>query len=357
MSLLHAVLKTPNPFPHGLFWTGMKGYGIPQSVDALLNAAQQAGVNAHYVEVETFDSLMLRLWRNTSEKTAELDRKVRKTEASVVSIPFGKIGSGSPLIRLNGLPILSLPTQCQAITFSHSKEWSALRTATAKTEGRLIFTKAEAVWCWGEPGLVREEFKDVTAISPVDLAPFLSVLAKHLHLKGFLEQALCSALSKGKPLLCRTTRTASFLIADRYAEDHLALEPLRQIVPKLFADIPGAFCPSDEKHPHREQISFAEAVRISIDERDGKQWLLLNPDVWIWPTRAREHATEFLDQRRKTRRNDKMNELLDAWIAVILGATKKSAEITLAPFEKGTPAENPAFTIGTRTAFARRSLP
>jgi hypothetical protein len=35
MSLLHAVLKTPNPFPHGLFWTGMKGYGIPQSVDEM----------------------------------------------------------------------------------------------------------------------------------------------------------------------------------------------------------------------------------------------------------------------------------------------------------------------------------
>jgi len=82
---------------------------------------------------------------------------------------------------------------------------------------------------------------------------------------------------------------------------------------------------------------------------------LIEPDIWIWPRRARESAVGFLDQRRGDRYNTKYNRLLDAWIRVILG-DERDAQVTVRPFEGGSDSENPVFTIGTRTGFSRRLI-
>lgn len=355
MDLFHAALNTPNPFPHGLFWTGMKGRGVPPPVQALLGQAQEVGVNAQHVEIETFDSLMLRLWRNIENRSPVLDRKVRKTVAGTVTIPLGGTGHGGPLVRMNGLPLVSLPSQCQGLFFAAPKEWQALRDATRNTEGNLILTMAESVWCWGSAAMARNEFKDVTSIEVFDLSAPLKALDDNLYLKGFVEEALCRALARGKPLLYRTTRNASFLIADRHAEDHAHLAPLSQVVGKPFGDIAGLFAPATDDHPNAEKIAYAEAIRVSVNYRNGRYWLLLDPDIWIWPPRARPLARDFLSKRRSDRLNNKFNQLLDAWISVVLGTDERNAQVEIPTFADGTDVENPSFKIATRTAFARRS--
>ena len=83
-------------------------------------------------------------------------------------------------------------------------------------------------------------------------------------------------------------------------------------------------------------------------------WLLLDPDIWIWPPRARRSAASFMDQRRGDRYNNKYNELLDAWIRVILDVDKRDSMIALSAFDEGSDAENPSFQISSRTAFSRR---
>ena len=86
---------------------------------------------------------------------------------------------------------------------------------------------------------------------------------------------------------------------------------------KISGQIPGLFTAVDEDHPHPERVHWAEAARVSIGRIDGKDWLLLDPDVWIWPARAREDATDFLDTRRGNRFNNISNALLDAWLTVL----------------------------------------
>src|SRR5690606_24277323 len=49
MAALHSTLSGPNPFPHGLFWTGMKGVPTPKPVAALLAEARSRGITAEYV--------------------------------------------------------------------------------------------------------------------------------------------------------------------------------------------------------------------------------------------------------------------------------------------------------------------
>jgi hypothetical protein len=351
LQLFRSTLTTPNPFPHGLFWTGIKGSKVLPVVTELIEDAMRAGVDAAFIEVETFDAFMLRLWRNLDDKDPALDAKVRKGAQAKVSIPLPTAGRGA-IIRMNALPIFSLPQECQSLSFRAPKEWADLRAATGATEGRLIFTKAESVLCWGSEVLIRSCFKDIVSISPHDLSPEIVDIGNHLYVKGFLEEAICHALARGRPLLTRSTKSGSYLIADPHNTDQSPFVDLSSFVGKISGEISGLFTAVDEDHPHPQKIHWAEAVRISISMIDGRNWLVLDPDVWIWPPRAKEDATDFLDKRRSNRYNNVYNTLIDAWLSVLLG-NDRVAETKLSAFAVGTAVEAPSFVIGARTAYAR----
>lgn len=126
------------------------------------------------------------------------------------------------------------------------------------------------------------------------------------------------------------------------------------MVSKTSGAILGLFSPVTDEHPEAEQVRWSEALRISLDQKEGRNWLLLEPDVWIWPTHARLAATDFLDRRKGDRFNDVQNDLLNAWSEIILGTAQRNVELDVQPFASGTLAENPRFRVGSRTAFSRR---
>jgi hypothetical protein len=330
----------------------MKGSQALPAVEQLMKDAKKAGVDAAFVEVETFDAFMLQLWRNLDDKDPVVDAKVRKSYLSKVSIPLSGVGKGL-IVRMNGLPILSLPAECQSLTFENQKDWGDLRAAAGATEGNLIFTKSDAILCWGQKTLIRSQFTDLVSVSTYNLSQKIADIGNHLHIKGFLEEALCRALARDKPLLTRTTKTGSYLIADPHRSDQSGFDAICKVVSKYAGQIPGVFAPVDEDHPHPEKVHWAEALRVSMEIVDGRAWLLLDPDVWIWPPRARKDAATFLDERRGNRYNSTYNGLMDAWLSILLGNSKRKAEIYISAYEGGTAVETPSFSIGTRTAYTR----
>ncbi|MCW2274053.1 SIR2 family protein [Rhodoblastus acidophilus] len=353
MSLLHSVLATPNPFPHGLYWTGMKNAPVLPTVDRLLEEAARIGVKASFVEVDTFDALMLRLWRNMGSKEPEINAKVQKSQRANVDIPLPAPGKGQ-IIRMNALPIIGLPKECQAVEFASPKEWNDLRSAASANEGKLIFTKSDTTLCWGEEALIRGHFTDVVSVSAYDISGKTADLGNHLYMKQFLEEAICKALARRRPLLTRTNKSGSSLIADAHSADQIALSPLQSVVGKTTGSIAGLFTLTDEENPQPEKVFWAEALRISIQVLDGRSWLLLDPDIWIWPTRARPLAADFLDRRRGERYNRLYNSILDGWLSVLLGDHDRTTAFTVATHESGSPAERPVFSLQTRTAYTRR---
>jgi hypothetical protein len=352
MSLFRKALDSHNPFPHGLYWTGIKGFAIPASVADLLKRAREKGVDAEYVPIETFDALLLRLWRNMDKKSPELDARIRKTKIGDVHISLPRPGRGKPLVRLNAVPIISMPRACMALTFREAKDWEDLRLASSK--GKLILTKSDGVWCWGPEREIAAAFGDdlLSARScnlPTDFAS-----PANLHFKRFVEDALCAALAKGKRLLSRRNRESAFLIANPHAKTGSGLGALSQVLGPIFGTVPGLLAPVTEQHPEPVKVDWSEAVRVSVDFKNGRPWLLLDPDIWIWPARARHSAVAFLDERRSDRYNQKYNAILDTWIRIVLGTDERKVEMIVCPFDEGNEAENPSFRIGSRTAFARR---
>lgn len=357
MALFRSVLDTHNPFPHGLFWTGIKGAPVPCSVQDLLTYASAKGVKAEYVAIETFDALLLRLWRNVEPKLPHLDSQVRKSQMATVNISMPPPAHGKPVLRLNALPILNLPRQCQSLTFQVSKDWDDLRRAERETRRNLILTKSDSVWCWGLSSTVREYFGNALAsVESADLPSELGSPGNH-HFKGFVESALCAALARSRPVFSRTTRSAAFLIADPRPEARLQLRSLSAVVDGATVGvISGLSAPVTEEHKTPERVTWSEALKLSIEFKYGRVWLLIEPDIWIWPRRARESAVGFLEKRRSDRYNSKYNRLLDAWIHLILG-DEPDSEVAVRPFDSGTEIENPSFTIGTRSGFSRRLAP
>lgn len=352
MAALRDVLAGSNPFPHGLFWTGMKGVPAPEPVAALLTEVRTRGVTAEYIEIETFDALLLRLWRNIEGANPGLDAKIKKARLYAVDIPIPPTGARDPLIRTNALPLITFPSHCLALSFHAPKTSEEVRTIRDNAKARIILARSRDGWCWGDEEVIKTTFgTDLKTIVPVSLPADLSS-PDNLHLKGFIEEAIVSALAISKPLIRQSTRQGSFLIANPAAPSKDALAPLAKVVSETGGDVAGLKTgPSHGSVP--EQVRWAEALRVSLEIKNGRHWILIEPDIWIWPRFARKDATDFVDTRRKDRFNDKHDALLSAWIQIILGTPKTNATVSVRAFTSGSDAANPAFTVGSRTAFTR----
>ena len=69
--------------------------------------------------------------------------------------------------------------------------------------------------------------------------------------------------------------------------------------------------------------SWAEALTIGLEERNGVAWLLLEPDIWIAPLSKRDLAVDFSRKRRLKRYNEQANRILvdfSAFIKKFVGA-------------------------------------
>jgi len=356
LALIREAMDQPNPFPAGLFWTSIQGASVLPSVRSLINDAQSKNIRSGVIEIETYDTLMLRIWRNLEDKPASLDAKVRRSASSMVSIPLPASKGGSPLVRMNALPVRALPTEALAVTTRHPKDWKMLREVQRNAASRIVLTKGEQIMAWGNLQAVQGAFGDgFVSAAPVSLS-MTADGPDELHVQGFLEEGLVWALARGRPLVARSSRHGSVLIADRNPRDPTGLAPVKAKVGNVAGPIPRLMTSVTDEHPKAEPLFFAECLHISLSWKDGKCWLLVNPDIWVWPPRGRELASGFLDQRRRGRFNGKHNDLMDAWIDVLFGGRTEPIDARFALNDERQPGANASFEIGSQTAFSRRHL-
>jgi hypothetical protein len=242
------------------------------------------------------------------------------------------------------------------LSFKTAKTWKDIKYAQRNSHGKLILTVASSVWCWGDQGMLRSVFgDDLVSNSEIQLPTDLQA-ATNSYVKGFLEEGLCRSLARGKLLRAHLSRYESFLAATKPKEGVTGLEPLRKIVGNVTGPVPGVMTPVTDEHPVTESVTWAEAVRVSIDIKGDQLWLLLEPDIWIHPRRARSLAEEFLDKRKGDRFNEKFNNLLDSWVQIVLGTAERNSVVHVSLLDGDEGVGNPCFRILNRTAFARKTV-
>ena len=232
-----------------------------------------------------------------------------------------------------------------------------LQQAEISSKNQLVLAKPDGVWCWGSEAQARGTFGSDLASVNTRRLPSGADTEPLLPAKGFLGRGLALSLARGKPLVTRNRYDSAYLIADYYSKDLEILDPLSEVVGETVGVVPRLKTIPTPENPEPEKVRWSEAIRLSIEAKNGQVWLLIHPNIWIWPVRARKDAREFLDSRRRDRYNQKYNQILTAWLNILLGPHAQPSKVQVSPFLKGREAENPKFRIGTRTGFSRGLQP
>ena len=347
MSMFREVLDQNNPFPHGLFWTVPRLSGVSTAVKDLIQYANDKGIRAHLVEAGTFDEMLSKIWRQVSDKTKALDAKVKTATAEIVNIPLPVPGKSYPILRMNALPVIVQPEQCGCIDLTDSFTFSLIKEKIREEAPHAIITYTDKVMFWGDTQEVYKVLPDDSnnTAHAFKFGNVPKAVSESSFIKSFYEEGIAKALCWDKPLFLRRKGRAYFVVVKHDMANKRLFLPLRNAL--SFKDKPGYIVGNVQG---LNDVTWAEAVSIKLEERNGKLWILLRPDVWIKPLAKRREAIDFLRKRKLYRYNNKSYDILDAWINILFGTVGLGNSITVTCFPDAD--YSATFEVGTRTAYS-----
>jgi hypothetical protein len=348
MSMFRNALDQNNAFPHGLFWTVPRISGAEENVWKLIAYAKEKRVRAHLVETGTFDEMLSKIWRQVEGKPQTLDGKVRTAHVESVSIPLPVPGKQFPILRTNALPILTLPVRCGMVDLDGTITFGDFKEKIIEKSPNAVLTYTDKILFWGDRDEVVKLFPadEIKSIVPLDFEDGAQSALASTFMKSFFEEALATALCHGKPLFRRRKYRTYHTVVQHHAANNPLFSGLRNVL--NYNGKPGYITGNV---PGLKDVTWAESVSIRLEERDGRLWVMLRPDIWITPLAKRQEARAFLRKRRLYRYNPKSYHLLDAWIEILLGEVGSGSAIKVSCFPDAEYSAN--FEVGTRTAYSR----
>jgi len=353
MSAFDKAIQQENAFPKGLFWfTSFHGNIFP-SVQKLIDDARRKGINAHIVEVETFDVFLNRIWKLIPNKPAELDAKIRRAIYEFPNISKYTGNSGFPIIRTNVFPVMKIPEKCLAIETVKPLSYLEFVDKIKIAKSAAILSKQETILAWGSENEIGKVFSasEIKSKKVADLKDYLDV--NNTHTRAFLIRALARGIVRDKPLKLRKKHGAYYAVISSLHEKFSDIEPkLKEALKTYDFNTNKQVLPASlaGRVPNLDETYWMEAAEITLDFYDEKFWLVVRPDIWIEPDIRRKDAKDFLTNRKRNRYNATQNLLIDAWKEILLGFDK---ETTVKAFEDNVD-NNPIFVISSTTAFSQR---
>ena len=348
MTMFREAMDQNNAFPYGFFWTVPRLCETAESIQELLEEARNKGVQANIVETGTFDEMLSRIWRQVEGKPQLLDNKVKTAKVAGVSIPLPSPGKRYPILRTNALPIIKIPEQCGTVDVCGSITFSEMKEKVIEKSPNAILSYTDRILFWGSEEevakiLTREQINSICPFVFEDVAQDMSV-STFMRMRSFFEEAVAKALCRGKPLLLRRNRNGG----------HYAIVHCGRAKDKVFAELRSILKTNTiaGQVPGLQDLTWAEALSIQLEVRNGKLWVLLRPDIWIRPLGRRQEARDFMRQRSLKRYNKQSFHLLNAWIKILLGSPGKGKTVKVSCFPNTT--YKAVFEIGTRSAYSRR---
>ncbi len=348
MGIFYKALEQNNPFPQGLFWTVPRISEVAESVVGLITAAQEKGVKAYIVETGTFDIMLSKIWRQTTNKSKQLDLKVCSTKTTLVSIPMPIAGKSFPILRTNALPVIELPKNYNVAEHKASITYKEVNDNLFEHKPNAVIAYTDKLLFWGDATEIYKAFGEgnVESIQPQTFDNPVKSITESTFIHAFFEHALARSLCEGKPIQLRRKNRTYYAVVDRERVSSPVLQPLKDAL--SFRGKPGYIAGSVSGV--RDAI-WAEALSLKLEERDGKVWLLIRPDIWVTPLRSRVSAIDFLRNKKRYRYNPQSSQLLDAWIRILFGSIGADEDVQISCFVGSENA--PLFKINTRTAYSR----
>jgi hypothetical protein len=330
-------------YPAGLFWIHRGETPPLPRVQALIATAASAGIDAAIVEAETFDELLGDVLRQTPDMPEDLLKAAEGAAPRLGHAPIPNPGNAWPVIRTNALPVVEFPSTCRLVesTIGGIRDVRAA-VKTADAGGEVLVTRTRAgVLAFGEDAALRRAL----AAHPVTRTDLHPIEASRLRWEsgehGLLAEALAHALARDRPLLVRRRRHQWVLVTDPKQQHHEDLAPVRAVSRSLVGRLP-----TGAGH-------WAEAVALRLDWRLDRLWLLIEPIIWLSRSDGPRPVKDmdFVRERRAKRYNQQSDELLAAWIGVLVGGDSLRRVTAFG----GVDGVDAAFVVSETTAFSRRA--
>lgn len=357
MQAFYRVLDQSNPLPKGVFWTKPINGNLFAEVEKFLEAAKEKGVKAHVVEIETYDSLMSKIWKAIPNKIEAHNNKIRQSISQKPKIDrFHKNGT-YPLIRTNLFPITKTPNGANLITIKPNltnKEFGE-RLTSSTSSALLTKVGGKEYISWGSESEYQKIFskEEIQSIDKIGLEPYFDKISTDTHFKSFITRALVYAILKDKPAVLKRKYGDYYAVLSTKHPNFGAskAEQLLKNALKKYDYKKRRLLPASKIVSQLEQgIYYMEAVHLSLEIFDNKLWLSLRPDVWIEPRFKRKDFIDFIRNKKKSRYNSVQNDLIDAWKLILLGGEQTNI---LSAFDDNVEM-NPKFEISSRTAYSKR---
>jgi hypothetical protein len=311
MNALEEAIDSGRGFPGGLFWFKRFQDAPFAAVGNLLERARASGIEAHVVEVETFDELISDALRFIPETEHEAKTIADATRPRLDKVSSRVASSLTPAIRTNALPVTSYPAVCRLVICQVAGQ-DDVNDLVAKADADIdAFRIRDGVAAFGRDSEIRRAFegRNLTALETHAISP--GQLVAPTGTQHLIRAALFRAIAK-RPALTALRDGGKLLILPDPTLITAAL--FNSSTSRAVDRVAGAL----------GRVSWSEACSIRLDHRLDRLWLLLEPRVHLeLPEDATEQETEaafdFRRERRARRRNKETNAMLDGWTKLLVG--------------------------------------
>ncbi len=338
MGALEEAARVTGSFPAGLFWIVRSDGIVFERVKKLIALAREAGIGAHFVEVETFDELLGDIFTQLSDVPDNVAQQVGKRVERFSYAPMPGEAGTYPAIRMNVLPITVLPTVCRVLNCTIGNT-EAVLTAIRKSGENVVATRRRiGVIGFGSDSAIRRTF-DSYVITNFDVHQIeFKRLAFDSAEFSIVSAALARALTRESGLRSIRKRSGYRLTAENDTDTSFA--PIKKLL-NISGIVPGT------------SIRARPALDVRLDVRFCRAWLLMEPTIMFDEASLPgdvEKARYYVRERLAKLYNRQYSELLDAWIERLFGS-ESELRISALGIADGLDA---AFTISRTPAFTWR---
>lgn len=343
IEVLEHSINSGRGFPFGLYWFKRAGATLYDKVARLIETAASNGIEAHVIELETFDELLdsvVRFLPDLTDPTVEL----LKTTAPVLSsFPVRRSSTNVPVLRSNGLPILSIPSICRLVKCEIGGQMEVSEALENAHLPILAQRGRYGVLAFGSDGDIKKAFDsyDISEFDSYAIEP--DRLRSQTGEARLLFDALIRGLQRSTNLPFERRGPRVFVLANQGIADTSVFNESRSgTLSNLFGGIGDT------------GVEWTEACELSLDYRLGRFWLLLEPTVLILNGHELDQtvfsvAKEFVRQRTVARYNQQYNSILVGWIKLLLGEGRAAIRLTSLNISDGIDA---TFEISPITGFS-----
>lgn len=329
-------------FPGGLFWFHKRGSSVLPKVAELIQKAKAAGIAAHLIEVETFDELMADILAQVPDIPDAIQVLIGSHRPKVSDAPTPGTPGIWPVIRLNALPLKSHPSVCRKFTADIGGTREVREVLLSSGATAVAARTSAGVIAFGSDPELKKAF-DSRKLRDLDIHRIQAHRLRYDSAEfGLLYETLARSLVRNRDL------TAVRRNRDYYVQPASPTSAAAKLLQPLVGSVSGII--------GKTTLKWSEAIKLRLDYRYDRLWLLLEPTVLAdRPTSTvdRNIRMEFIRERLARRYNPAWNDLLEAWINIFLGSPD-ATETTFQAFgiSDGTDA---TFTISRTTGFSWRA--